>query len=86
MRKRLLVLLMAVMMVASAVPAFAVANDPHAADAPGQLPAYGHCFEHAMNQQHRGVEAGGGPKEGAPTNCDHLHQEEGSIGNQTGRR
>ncbi len=76
--------LMAAMVAVSVVPAFAEANNPNGADAPGQANAGANCFENVLKQFESGVAAGGGPKEEflAPTNCDHFFQEEDLIGNQ----
>lgn len=88
MRRILLVLsvaaLMATMIVATAMPAFAVANNPNAADAPGQAKAAENCGEVLGKQTSNRVRAGGGPKEGflGPSNCDHYYQSTGRIGNQ----
>ena len=76
MRRILSVLaVMAVMAAVSMVPAFAVANNPNGADAPGQANAIANCAENVLKQTVKGVSAGGGPKEGfiAPTNCDHFY-------------
>jgi hypothetical protein len=42
------------------------------------------CPKAIEKQTEKGVEAGGGPKEGvpAPTNCDHFFQFTGDIGNE----
>jgi hypothetical protein len=66
---------------------FASANpnsNANAANAPGQAKAEANCGN-AIDKQtaKKGVQAGGGPKTElpAPTNCDHVWQTIGAIGN-----
>jgi hypothetical protein len=68
--------LMAAMLVASVMPAFAYAypyNNGNANNAPGQANAHQGCLDTIAAQRANDVSAGGGKKEGtlAPTNCDH---------------
>jgi hypothetical protein len=76
MRRILLVLAVAAIMVLSSVSyAFAYANpdnNGNAGNAPGQATAQDNCSQNITKQEDKGVEAGGGHKEGilAPTNCD----------------
>jgi hypothetical protein len=84
------VAVMAALMVVSAMPAFAFANpDSKGGRGQGQARAVGNCdLKVIPKQASREQEAGGGPKSGSgeeypvPTNCDHLWQENGFIGNQ----
>lgn len=78
----MVVLIMTAMMVASAGSAFASANNPNGSKGSGQEQATSNCNGNVGKQGTNGVKAGGGPKEGVlgPTNCDHLHQNNGSIG------
>lgn len=51
-------------------------------NAPGQLNASANCVAAFTAQQDREIVPGGGPKDGAPANCDHYYQDTGTIGGQ----
>jgi hypothetical protein len=88
-------LVMAVVMLAMAAPAFAWALPGTPGDdenIPGQPIAGANCDRNLDKQFSKGLSAGGGPKAGVPfaedpsisevpTNCDHFWQTRGYIGN-----
>jgi hypothetical protein len=86
--KRFMVMLavMALLMVALAVPAFAAAlPGSQGTQGQGQLTAFDNCeFNANQKQSDKGVIVGGGPKVDVvgPTNCGHFFQQTGLIGNQ----
>jgi hypothetical protein len=87
--KRLLIglmILVAASVLALSPGAFAAANPDNngsAAGAPGLENADNACFNNVHKQFGLDLDAGGGPKDGwgPPTNCDHLFQLIGAIGN-----
>ena len=79
MRRVLLVLgaalIMSAMIAASAVPAFAEANERNkgnGSDAPGQDTASDKCSDAYERQEDGGVLGGHKQEEDAPANCDHF--------------
>ncbi len=87
MRRFMVMLAVVALLVAAlAVPAFAVALPGSPGErGVGQETAFNNCeFKANQNQADNEVIAGGGPKAGVvgPTNCGHFFQETGLIGNQ----